>query len=319
MASQKQSGKAFEFAVVKALAERLGPGGHELVLNSSLQTAQADFFALAPEKQSEHVASVKPAIDLISRFEPHLKLAIEGKQAVKISLQADGAGGAGDVRDLLLQIPSANWEIGISAKHQHEALKHSRLSRKIDFGEKWFGLKCTDDYFAAIGPVFDLLEQSKSQGKLWSELPSKEELVYIPLLQHFRDEVLRLERQSPNTVARNLVAYLIGLKDFYKVIKLKHETKVQVFNFNGTLNLPAGGKNPETKLEKLKLPTRVVELDFKREGDGTSATTLEMICDGGWQLSFRLHNASSKVEGSLKFDINLVGRPNNLQTSSVFW
>ena len=30
---------------------------------------------------------------------------------------------------------------------------------------------------------------------------------------------------------------------------------------------------------------------------------------GGWQLSFRLHNARSQVEPSLKFDINFIGIP----------
>ena len=31
--------------------------------------------------------------------------------------------------------------------------------------------------------------------------------------------------------------------------------------------------------------------------------------DNGWQISFRIHSASSKVEPSLKFDIQLVGQP----------
>jgi hypothetical protein len=76
---------------------------------------------------------------------------------------------------------------------------------------------------------------------------------------------------------------------------------------------------PRIKLDKLKLPTRIVELALRQGEAESSGTTLDMICDAGWQLSFRLHNASSMVEPSLKFDINLVGRPNNLQTFTEVW
>ena len=31
--------------------------------------------------------------------------------------------------------------------------------------------------------------------------------------------------------------------------------------------------------------------------------------DNGWQFSFRIHNASTFVEPSLKFDIQLIGIP----------
>jgi hypothetical protein len=32
------------------------------------------------------------------------------------------------------------WEIGVSAKNNHNAVKHSRLSSDIDFG-KWLNIK----------------------------------------------------------------------------------------------------------------------------------------------------------------------------------
>lgn len=34
--------------------------------------------------------------------------------------------------------------------------------------------------------------------------------------------------------------------------------------------------------------------------------------DNDWTLSFRIHNASSRVESSLKFDINLLKSPEKL-------
>jgi hypothetical protein len=233
-------------------------------------------------------------------------------------MQPDQSGGFGDVRDVVIASRKTAWQIGISAKHQHEALKHSRLSPRIDFGQQWFGHPCTSEYFDAICPVFDHLNELKRGGALWSAVPQKDMAIYVPVLTAFKLELLKLDQAHPGIVAPRMVQYLIGTHDFYKVIKLSNHTRLQVYNFNGSLNRPCGRTRPSMRLERLRLPTRIIELDFKRDAIASvSTTTLELVCDGGWQLSLRLHNASSRVEPSLKFDINLVGRPNNLQTFSV--
>ena len=41
---------------------------------------------------------------------------------------------------------------------------------------------------------------------------------------------------------------------------------------------------------------------------------LIMYLDTGWIITFRLHNASSRVEPSLKFDVQLRGNPQELST-----
>ena len=83
----------------------------------------------------------------------------------------------------------------------------------------------------------------------------------------------------------------------------------------GTLNKPAKNNNPDQEVQILELPTRIVELDFKKN----SSTTLELIMDNGWQISFRIHNASSKVEPSLKFDVQLIGQPTALFVIDMPW
>ncbi|MBA3993942.1 MAG: HaeIII family restriction endonuclease [Cyanobacteria bacterium DS2.3.42] len=318
MVSQKQSGKAFEFAMVQALQEKLGKSCNPIE-SKALAGAATDFSLQEKTRQKEDLLAASAAVGVLFQSEPYLHSALQGDLQLEMSLQLDRAGAAGDVRDLVLRHPETGWEIGISAKHQHEALKHSRLSNQIDFGFKWFGLPCTPDYFSEIAPVFEHLYLCKARGIAWSQIDDKEASIYVPILKAFQREVMNLDRLNPGVVARGLASYLIGVFDFYKVVKLKNETKVQVFNFNGTLNQPVKGIQSKAKLEKLKLPTRIVELDFRRKDNLASNTTLDMICDNGWQLSFRLHNASTLVEPSLKFDINLEGRPNNLQTFSAIW
>ncbi len=315
--SQSQSGRAFEYAVVCALQSVIGNPGIILQNNSCSQVAANDFSSFPQVVQQSSISAAESAIKQILSFEPHLQAAISGIESLVVQMQPDQTGGFGDVRDAVISSQKTDWQIGISAKHQHEALKHSRLSPRIDFGQQWFGHQCADGYFDEIRPVFDRLTQLKVQGALWSALAQKDIEIYVPVLTAFRAELLRLDRSYPGVVAPRMVQYLIGTHDFYKVIKLANQTKVQVYNFNGTLNRPHGRTQPSIRLDRLRLPTRIIELDFKRDATGTSRTTLELVCDGGWQLSLRLHNASSKVEPSLKFDINLIGRPNNLQTFSV--
>ncbi len=43
-----------------------------------------------------------------------------------------------------------------------------------------------------------------------------------------------------------------------------------------------------------------------------------MVLDEGWQISFRIHNASTLIEPSLKFDIQLIGNPPVLFTQHLF-
>ena len=143
----------------------------------------------------------------------------------------------------------------------------------------------------------------------------KRDKIYIPLLEAFRNEILHLSSKD-KSVSSKLVQYLIGNYPFYKIIKDDSHNLVIVkaFNINGELNKTVNGRSSRYKTPKINLPTRIVELDFKENSD----TTLIMILDEGWEISFRIHNASTKVERSLKFDIKLLGNPPVLFTQHLF-
>jgi len=49
-----------------------------------------------------------------------------------------------------------------------------------------------------------------------------------------------------------------------------------------------------------------------------SQTTLIVQFDEDWEMSFRIHNASSRIEPSLKFDIQLLTMPHSLFTNTLF-
>jgi len=79
--------------------------------------------------------------------------------------------------------------------------------------------------------------------------------------------------------------------------------------------MPFDKIKPKAKIKKLKLPNRLIESVFQDD----SKTTLLVSLSEGWQISFRIHNASSRVEASLKFDINLVSAPHSLFTNHLFY
>lgn len=164
--------------------------------------------------------------------------------------------------------------------------------------------------------MFEYIEECVSKGLKWDDLGSaKREKVYVPLLQAFRREVLSLADKNDSVPAR-LVQYLIGNHPFYKIIKddVHHLVVVKAFNINGGLNKAVNGVKARYTTPRVNLPTRIVEFEMKEDSD----TTLNMILDGGWEISFRLHNASTMVERSLKFDIKLLGNPPVLFTQHLF-
>lgn len=312
MATQTTNGKAFEFALIEEFFNRLKQITNVLLIdNEPLKTASKCFENFNENDKDSYRLNASFAVNFLLDIEPRLANQLNEDDLLKLEIVADKRGQSGDVRDVLAIRSSQNWEIGISAKNNHRAVKHSRLSNDINFGEKWLGISSSAEYFTAIKPIFDELDQLRTNSKAtkkWSSLEDYHTTVYVPVLTAFKNELQKLDEQNPTLIASRLVEYLIGKQDFYKVIKGKNKVEIQAYNLHGTLNLPFGSVKPKAKVSKLKLPTRLIEIVFQEN----SKTTLLVTLNEGWQISFRIHNASSRIEPSLKFDINLISSPHTL-------
>ncbi|WP_199557084.1 HaeIII family restriction endonuclease [Streptobacillus moniliformis] len=256
-------------------------------------------------------ASALAAVNTIFDLEP--LILDDGDDELELIIQSDAKGEEGDVRDLLIIRRGIKWEIGFSVKHNHFAVKHSRLSKNIDFGKKWYGIECSKNYWEDIKPIFDYLEEEKLKGTLWKELPNKEDDVYVPLLNAFMNELIRQREDIPKL----MVEYLLGKFDFYKVIGIdnKRITQIQSYNLRGSLNKQGKNRKRNIELKISSLPTRIVSLEYKPK----SKNTLELYLDRGWQFSFRIHNTSTKVETSLKFDIQIIGMSTTIISIDCRW
>lgn len=316
MPTQTEAGKAFEYALIKQTFDFF-ISNQIVVVNEdgALQNVRNCFNLFGQEEQLKYINAANAAIKHISELEPGLGNTVLPNEQLDLKIVSDIEGTKGDVRDIIFSRFSHNWEVGISAKNNHRAVKHSRLSESIDFGRDWLGLKCSDSYFSIIGPIFAELRGLKKENELWRNLANKHRRFYIPILDAFRNELLRLDKKNPAHVPGSLLSYLIGNNDFYKVIKRVNRTEIYGFHLHGTLNKSIGKIKPKFTVPRLKLPTRIIELSFKQN----STDTIILTCDEGWQISFRIHNASSKVEPSLKFDINLIGQPQSLYSHHLNW
>ena len=139
---------------------------------------------------------------------------------------------------------------------------------------------------------------------------------YRPILQAFMKELMRIAEEH-NGTPEGLIRYLLGRNDFYKVITedKSRTTRVEAINIAGTLNRSSGTEQPITKVPMLKMPTQFYHIGFKPNSDNT----VEVVCDEGWQISMRIHNASSRVEPSLKFDVQLISFPSSVYVQVEPW
>ncbi|MEG2323385.1 MAG: HaeIII family restriction endonuclease [Anaerovoracaceae bacterium] len=321
---QTANGKAFEYACVLALYNDL----HELQQvqieeSPQLNTAKALYEAIEVDMRHSLDSASKAAVRVIKRLEPQLWNTDEKNEPLYLSIQPDSAGIKGDVRDVICLRMQNGWQIGFSCKHNHHAVKHSRLSDMIDFGKEWLEIPCSEEYFSKVVPLFTTLrtmrDESKAAGKpvLWEEIEDKAENYYRPILQAFIDELQKINAENGGTVPEALIRYLLGRYDFYKVITddRNRTTRVEAINIAGTLNVSAGKEKPIAKVPLLKMPTQFYHIGFKADSDNT----IEVVCDEGWQISMRIHNASSRVEPSLKFDVQLISFPSSVYAQVEPW
>jgi len=308
-------GRAYEYITLLTLHSEISKIRRaEIVKNSSLEAARNAWDNMSKSMQSLMSMSAHSFVPDIFNLEP-LILEDDG-DVVELLIQKDKKGEDGDVRDILIARSGIKWEIGLSMKHNHFAVKHSRLSHLIDFGDKWYGVPCSKSYWQSVVPIFDYLKEQKRKGKAWFELTDKSEKVYIPLLKAFMQE-LRLTYANHNELPQKMVEYLLGEFDFYKVVSIDSQrtTQINTFNLHGTLNKNGKRNKAKATIPRVLLPTRIVSLDFKPGSDNT----IELYLDGGWQFSFRIHNASTMVESSLKFDIQIIGMPTTIVTINCRW
>lgn len=309
-------GRAFEYACIIKLKDSIKKYRSVIIDNESVIAAKRAWNTQSQSNQQKYLCAADAFIDTLFSAEPLILECDSDDDIVVLSINKDSDAEDGDVRDIVITRKSIRWDIGLSMKHNHFAAKHSRLSPTIDFGAKWYSMPCDDSYWNAVRPIFDRLKKLKELGIAWHNINNKEGKVYQPIVDAFIKELNRAYIND-STITARLISYLLGIRDFYKVVAIdkKQLTEFQPFNLRGELN--KNGKNTKATLliPKSELPTEIISLRFKPN----SKSTAELYLNNGWSLSFRIHNASTIVEPSLKFDIQFLGVPTSIITINCSW
>ena len=314
---QAERGKAFEYACLKALDIRLkGSQSIVIVQTSALATAKNFYDNLSVSIRDKLDLGACSTLKVLTRMEPQLENPLTNTPLF-LAIQEDSKGRSGDVRDVLAIRNQNGWEIGLSCKHNHSAVKHSRLSGTLDFGQEWFNIPCSKTYFEEISPLFVELKELRDKKIMWRNIINKSGRFYVPLLNAFIKELKRLSDENPSEIPERLLQYLLGRNDFYKIITndRKKFTKIQAFNIYKSLNRSSGTVHPQTKIPQLIMPDKFYDISFKPN----SNNTVRITCDNGWAVSLRIHSAASMVEASLKFDVSLIGVPPSLFSHDEPW
>lgn len=293
--SQNDSGRAFEYGIAIACTKFIPAA---IVNDSHMLGAKRAFERVSPREQEKITKASDSIIMFLKAHDSRLT-----DNHCTVSLQSSQAGGDGDVRDVLIHNTVLGETVGISAKNRHFAVKSQRLSEDIDFGRKWMGTPCSAPYFHTVTPIFRELKSRRRKGEMWRDIEDKHDRFYMPVLQALQTEITLLSRTYPDQCAPELVKYLLGRHDYYKIIK--ENGHVSLFSFK--LN------NSDQFGSRIPLPTRIMEVAIKPR----SKTTLFFTFDQGWQMAFRIHSAASLIETSLKFDVTIIGNPFQLTHHTI--
>ena len=274
---QVRNGKAFEFAIARNLETQLNV---PIKMDRVASTAKNHYVQC---NLSYLELAAKVAVNFLCEKDSRFST------ATKICILPDNKGKFGDVRDIVTVLVAGN-EIGLSAKHNNKKAKHPRISGSYDFGNEWTGFPVSSSYFKTISPIFKRLKNEELEN--WNQIPDKMDNVYLPILSAIKTEVNRLYEQNGSRFVRRFFQYLVGNIDYYKVICFENSVLIQSFNINGTLEW---GK-------VLNQPKRIETIAMK----SGSKTTLLFALSEGWKFSFRIHSAKTKIESSLKLDIEFI-------------
>ena len=205
-------GRAYEYVFLNVLFDEISKIREVWIeKNSSFLASEKAWETLSEEEKKIYKLSALTGVNTILDLEP--LIFEKNNDTLNLKIQADDNGKKGDVRDIIIMRENVNWEIGLSLKHNHFAVKHSRLSKKLDFGKKWYNISCSEEYWKRVKPIFDFLEEEKRKKTLWKEIINKDKDVYFPLLEAFKIEILKQNKEEIGLL-ENMLKYLLGKFDF---------------------------------------------------------------------------------------------------------
>ncbi|MEH7590420.1 HaeIII family restriction endonuclease [Priestia megaterium] len=305
MSTTTNRGYGFEYTTIKQASYLLN-GNIGLETQDWIdKTGLVKYSMLTTDEREGMERAANRIIAFLLEYEPWLKDEPITVEHVKAT------GGATDVSDIRLS--SSHKSIGISLKSNHDAVKHPRVSPTIDIAQNWLGISTDNEYMIGATEIFQHFNEYSQLNNYtkFKELSKveRDEMLYKPISKVFADLLIRSFNSKDGEVAvRHILPYLIGDRDFYKAKAdfRRNELTVAAFDFNGTLGTR----------KRIHVPTRCLEVRVEKGQRDGMHNYISLNFDRGWEVKMRLHTASTKIENSLKWDVQFVGIPQDAWRSN---
>ncbi|CAM4470371.1 HaeIII family restriction endonuclease [Paenibacillus typhae] len=306
MAKNTDRGYGFEYVNILVAHKVLGTKVHTNTLSWMQNEGRNKLHSLTTKEQNEMVSASTELMKFLKTSESWLT--IPGVTVERVR----GKVGSTDVSDILFKKVNAlgeiDKELGISLKSNHEAVKHQRISDRIDIGEKWLGVPSGKQFMKDVNKIFTdfrtycSINRIERYDQLGDQL--KDSLLYRPICTIVK-KLLDDTFSSPmgSSAVSHFMNYLIGSKDFYKAVASFKEKELKIISFNLRGGLGKG--------KILRSPQRCLDIKIQSSSDKGFPNRVHIILDNGWEVNLRVHNASSRIESSLKWDSQLVGIPSD--------
>jgi len=270
-------GRALEYIIVSTIMVSV-PKGNLEVSSRLLRDQRRDRVKFLGLEDKDKQLYKKYALAVYKWLDDSFNIS---SNKIKIDRLPDSAAIKGDVTDI--RITKNNKDINLSVKHIHDALKHQRppttavrcgyakgSKEDIDFRRK---LELINNNF--LNKASKLLPKAT----MFNELKTKDNSfidknLYLPICQLVSDFINNNCSKVGN--AQELFAFLVGNTNFYKIRAVGDKIEVQEF----------------AEIEK----PRLVKASVK------NSSYVILVFSNKWQISMRIHTASSRIGTSVKFD-----------------
>ncbi|MBQ3292325.1 MAG: HaeIII family restriction endonuclease [Mogibacterium sp.] len=267
------------------------------------------------------IRQARPAIRKIASMEPYLFLKDGEPLSIRLNfltreLKKDSFG------EIMLERPELGWRFSISVKNDARVISTMTVADRAqafymdkevnvfneidDFGDRIFGVPCSNDYFDEVNEILQKIEPSDKI--TWKNLLKNDDFAFdeviTPMLNAMSREIKRICQDHPEAPMK-LIEYFYGKIDYYYINPL---SKVQLTRI-GAVNAHGGlGRIPDNHnlmVPRVKIPRDLLDI---REGKGEygelSKDTIQLSFDGGWAVCIQL-GIEKDVETGRHFALNV--------------
>ena len=224
--------------------------------------------------------------------------------------------------EILLERPDLDWRFSISVKNDAQVLSSmtvadretDRTMDKVasivneidDFGDRIFGVPCSNDYFNDMNEI--LMKVNTTKSATWSKKLTDEKFAYdnliTPMLMAVAAEIPRICKDHPEA-PKKLLDYFYGTIDYYFInpIEELEVTRIGAVNVHGGLGCIPNNHNHYTPV--VEPPTQLLDVRFAtgkfRE---ISKDTIQLSFDGGWAVCIKIGTSFTEELGRV-FALNV--------------